>query len=138
MPRFSRRSQIANGMLIGSALFGLVWHLCGDFTSTSSSPRIEVGNSVYDLGEVPSGQSLTTSFVVRNVGAQRLVMLDVSNCCSQSDMTTTIIPAHSSERLQVVFTPPAAPGPIEYQRVFQTNDPQSPMVCLTLRARVRG
>ncbi len=138
MRQWTASSRIAGGMLVGFILLGVAWRVNEGFSSPPlPHPRIKLSQSLHDFGTVKGEKSLATIFVIRNLGAQRLVIRDVSDCCSPSQPPPLIIPAGSFGKLELVLRTPNEPRLVEDQHRFETNDPQSPTFILTLRARVR-
>ncbi len=102
------------------------------------APRLKASPEEIDLGDVPTGQWITVSILLTNVGDERLLFMEepyvevVTGCCEPAPtITELILDPGDSTRLNMQFTiPEDKAGPQDYRVHVITNDPKSPDLSL--------
>jgi hypothetical protein len=104
----------------------------------SSTPTIELPYRQRDLGAVPQGSVLRTSFPLTNTGTRRLILVEQSRgCCGQSagQRETTVRPGEATALSVQVDTSRWCGRMREVVR-YSTNDPDMPRFALSVTADV--
>jgi len=105
----------------------------------SSTPTIDLPYREQDLGTVPQGTVLQTSFPITNIGRRRLILVERSRaCCGESpgQPETVLRPGEATE-LRVQVDTSRWCGRVREVVRYSTNDPQMPRFALTVTADVR-
>jgi hypothetical protein len=103
-----------------------------------AGPRIRVEPTTFDFGKVRPRRTLRKEFRVRNLGDMPLAIGRVSKSCRCTGAIveeTTVEPGDSTP-LRVWLETRNASGPIEEQVLLNSNDPQTPLLKILLRATV--
>lgn len=105
-------------------------------TPIRSTPMVHVVNPIVDLGALGPRTTRSVEFQILNKGSKRLVINPLENACQcdGSPKPTTIIPPNAEAKLIVSIEPRFAVGLNEYSAHFTTNDPDHPLLKLTVRA----
>jgi hypothetical protein len=104
----------------------------------ANGPRIRVEPSSFDFGRVLPRRTLRKEFRLRNLGDQPLIIGRISKSCGCTKATveeTTVEPGDSTP-LWIWLETRNASGPIEESVVLSSNDSQTPLLKLLLRATV--
>jgi hypothetical protein len=101
-------------------------------------PRIRVEPESFDFGKVLPRRTLRKEFRLRNLGDEALVIERISRSCGCTAAAidvTTLRPGESTP-LRVTVETRAAPGTVEHQVLVRSNDPETPILEIGLRATV--
>lgn len=100
-------------------------------------PKVVVAEPVMDAGVVPKGEKVAHDFVIRNEGDAPLEITQVKPACGCTvvDFDKTIAPGQSGKVHSVVDTVTFTGAIAKGVTVF-TNDPDTPRLELTIRAKV--
>jgi hypothetical protein len=104
----------------------------------AKGPRIRVEPTTFDFGKVRPRRTLRKEFRLRNLGDQALVIGRISKSCGCTGAIveeTTVEPGDSTP-LRIWLETRNASGRIEERVVLPSNDPQTPLLELLLRATV--
>lgn len=103
-------------------------------------PSVVLSCNERDLGTVPQGSVLRTSFRITNAGPRRLVLLrEAEGCCGQSaDPREIIVPPSGSKLLDVEVNTAQWHGRMEHTVRYTTNDPKLPRLALRVTADVKS
>lgn len=119
-------------MLLGIALAG---------TAAWATPRLDVGQGVYDFGEVAEGMLVTHSFPLRNAGTAVLnfTRQPSTTCgCTSAPLTKMSLLPGESVALRVQFDSTGFGGQKVEKLVYvYSDDPQAQQRTLTIRGFVR-
>ena len=107
-------------------------------TADEKAPRLTLVEPVKEYGEVPKGDKLEWSFVVKNTGNADLQILAAKpGCgCTVADFDKVIKPGETGKVTAHVDTTNFN-GPIAKTVTLETNDPASPTSTLTIHAIVK-
>jgi hypothetical protein len=102
------------------------------------APRLTIVEPVKEYGEVPKGDKLDWSFVLKNTGTSDLQILAAKpGCgCTVADFDKVIKPGETGKVTAHVDTT-AFNGPIAKTVTLETNDPSAPTSMLTIHAVVK-
>lgn len=100
-------------------------------------PRLEIGGTELDLGDIPRGRSATGRFVLHNSGDAVLELLGAEpGCgCTVVEYDKKIAPGQSGSLVATLDTT-TLEGPVGKGIVLYTNDPRQPKLLLVVQARV--
>lgn len=109
------------------------------FIAWAAGPAISFGSEVKDLGQVSGGQKLTVRFPFSNAGDGDLVVQDVrADCgCTEVSEGNGEVPPHGRSEIVAVLDTTGAPGKKQRHILVRSNDPQRPIVTLTLVVEVK-
>lgn len=116
------------------ALMTIPWH-----TSWSAGPRISFDKEILDYGKVFYGDTVKEEFTVTNTGDETLIIekLHASCGCTKAIKGSTDVPPKGSSKIFTAFdTNGLRTGRKEKSIFVHSNDPQRPVVKLTLLADV--
>lgn len=97
-------------------------------------PRLQLGETTFDFGEVKEGSTVSHDFIVENIGNADLKIEQVGPTCGclKSDFDESIPPGGKGRiTLTVDFT--GHQGPLERTVVVVTNDFDSPDATLSVK-----
>jgi hypothetical protein len=120
-------------------LFGLLLILLPRETdATGSQPAIHFDQDIYTFQPVLEGDAVEVAFAFRNMGAQPLVIHDVSTSCG---CTTAEYPSASlkpGERgaVRTTFRSRGYSGDVDLSLLVKSNDAKEPMKALHIRGKV--
>jgi hypothetical protein len=100
-------------------------------------PRAELAPAQIDLGSVQVGQPIRRTFMLRNSGDARLLVVEIKPSCQCTilGLATRALSPGVSVPLEVEFKANDA-GAKRQHVLVKTNDPVNPILALTLRANV--
>jgi hypothetical protein len=101
-------------------------------------PRIRVEPESFDFGRVLPEKTVRKEFRLRNLGEAALAIERISRSCGCTDVDAGVSdlgPGESTSLLVTVETR-ATPGKVEYQVLVRSNDPETPVLEIPLRATV--
>lgn len=103
-----------------------------------TAPKLSLVDPIKDFGTVAKGETITWDFTIRNSGTSDLQILSVQPACgcTVAEYDKVIKPGQTGKVHAVVDTT-AFSGPIAKTIAVQTNDPNTPMAQLTMRANVK-
>jgi Protein of unknown function (DUF1573) len=101
-------------------------------------PRIRVEPETFDFGNALPQKTLRKEFTVRNFGDAPLVIEGVSTTCGCTAALPEVrrIEPGGSTPLRVTFETRRYSGKVERRVLVRSNDPESPLVEVTVRATV--
>lgn len=104
-----------------------------------AQPKIHVDRKLHDFGTVYPEQTLNRDFKITNVGDQPLeIAIERTTCgCTAAILSATRFLPGSSGIVSVTTTTRSAPGKREESAILTTNDPENPMVPLTVFMNVK-
>jgi len=107
-------------------------------TSKVALPRIELTETKFDFGSLPSGSVRSATFHVRNAGQQRLILSDSrASCeCVTSTDQQIIVPPGKEGQVTVQMETSKIEGSMELNVQYRTNDPLCPLVTFSLLADI--
>lgn len=107
-------------------------------SDAAAGPKLSLVDPIKDFGTVAKGETVSWDFSVRNTGSADLEILSVQPACgcTIADFDKVIKPGQTGKIHAVVDTT-AFSGPIAKTIAVQTNDPNTPMAQLTMRATVK-
>jgi hypothetical protein len=103
----------------------------------AGKPKAVVAEPIKDVGTVATGEKITHDFVIRNDGDAVLEITNVQPACgcTVAQFDKTIAPGQTGKVHAVVDTT-TFNGPISKGVSVFTNDPDTPQIELTIRAKV--
>jgi len=103
----------------------------------AGKPKAVVAEPIKDVGTVATGEKITNDFVIRNDGDAVLEITNVQPACgcTVAQFDKTIAPGQTGKVHAVVDTT-TFNGPISKGVSVFTNDPDTPQIELTIRAKV--
>ncbi|HEY6843569.1 MAG TPA: DUF1573 domain-containing protein [Thermoanaerobaculia bacterium] len=107
-------------------------------TAEEKAPRLTIVEPIHDYGEVPKGDKLDWTFLIKNTGnADLQVIAARPGCgCTVADFDKVVKPGETGKVTAHVDTTNFA-GPIAKTVTLETNDPTSPSSTLTIHAIVK-
>lgn len=101
--------------------------------------RIEITETLRDLGTVTKTSILETEFTVKNIGNKRLLLSEQSRSCDclSARKPQIVVPVGGQTRLKLVLDPSLLHGALRKQFTYQTNDPDCPALTLTVVAVIK-
>ena len=107
-------------------------------TAEEKAPRLTIVEPVHEYGEVPKGDKLDWSFLIKNTGNADLQIIAARpGCgCTVADFDKVVKPGETGKVTAHVDTTNFA-GPIAKTVTLETNDPTSPSSTLTIHAIVK-
>ncbi len=105
-----------------------------DSVSAASTPKIVSDTIDHDFGEMEAGSEQTHTFTITNEGDADLVIQDVKTSCGCTVATPddkTIEPGESTE-LPATLKVPQRSGPTRKTITISSNDPERPMLKLSV------
>ena len=101
-----------------------------------AGPKAVVAEPIKDMGVVPKGDKISYDFVIRNEGQAPLEIADVrASCgCTVAKFDRTIAPGQTG-KVNVEVDTATFSGPISKGVTVLTNDPSTPEIELTIRAK---
>jgi hypothetical protein len=101
-------------------------------------PRIRVEPRSFDFGRVLPRRTLRKEFRLRNLGDETLVVGRISRSCrcTGAIVEDEALAPGEATALRIWLETPGATGPLEQRVVVRSNDPQTPLLELVLRATV--
>jgi Protein of unknown function (DUF1573) len=131
---YMRRIGLACAVLmIGSGGVLAVW----GWRMTPSGPAcVVVDKDGYNWGRVKPGSKVETTFLIRNSGAERLILREpgVTCGCTKPTLPVRELAPGESTAMLVSFQVPVDHGPVSHVITIPTSDPQRPTVELILSA----
>jgi hypothetical protein len=102
------------------------------------APRIRVEPASFDFGNALPGKTLRKEFAVRNFGDAALVIESVSTTCGCTAALADErrVEPGASTSLRVTFETRRYSGKVERRVLVRSNDPETPLVEVRLRATV--
>ena len=106
----------------------------------AEEPRIEFEETLYDFGRASWGQQVLHIFRFRNAGEKPLTISDVrSSCgCTSALLSEKNIPPGAEGEIEVVFNVGRRRGRTAEKVLVRSNDPDQPVVTLTVTGIVEG
>ncbi len=123
----------------------------------ASRPKVEIKETLKDMGKMKVSEAKTASFTVKNIGQEPLQLLDISSSCgctvgkviyqgyesdefgmhSAGDFDREIAPG-TEARVDVIYRPYVMPvyGEVGREVYVSTNDPENPKLVLQVKAYV--
>jgi hypothetical protein len=104
------------------------------------APAIVADDPVFDFQTLPTGDSLTHAFQIRNAGWRDLEISKViSTCgCTVPEVAEKVIRPGQSVPVEVKLSLKGFRGPVEKAVVVASNDPSRPNLVLTIRGVARS
>lgn len=101
-------------------------------------PKAVVDGKEYDFGVMEAGEVRSHKFVVRNEGEGPLVLKQgETTCkCTISKMEGENLPPGESTEIELEWRPQGVQDLFEQRAEIHTNDPETPVITLTVRGRV--
>lgn len=105
--------------------------------TAQGKPKAVVVEAIKDVGQVPKGEKIVHDFLIRNDGDAVLEILNIQPACgcTVAEFDKTIAPGKTGKVHAVVDTSTFG-GPIAKGLSVYTNDPATPQLELTIRAKV--
>ncbi len=118
------------------SLAALLWIVA---TAAEAQPRAVLGESVFDVGTVPRGETVEQTFRIRNEGDQTLEITDVRPACGCTvvDYDAKIAPGEVGAVAASLSTK-GLRGPIAKTIQVYTSDQRNPRLELVIKADVRA
>jgi hypothetical protein len=106
-------------------------------SAAQGKPKAVAVEAVKDVGTVPKGEKIVHDFLIRNDGDAPLEILSIQPACgcTVAEFDKTIAPGKTGKVHAVVDTSTFG-GPIAKALSVFTNDPATPQIELTVRAKV--
>jgi hypothetical protein len=104
----------------------------------TAGPRIRVEPTTFDFGRVLPRRMLRKEFRLRNLGDETLVIERISRSCRCTEAVAEeheLLPGGSTP-LRVELDTRDSSGSIEEQVLLSSNDPETPLLKILLRATV--
>ncbi len=103
-------------------------------TLVLTQPKLAIGSTTVDLGDMYSGQIKTGQIFLRNIGSQPLKILHVQPSCGCTTVREpkSELQPNDSDEVEVSFNSSLYRGPIEKYVNIETNDPLSQYVTVKL------
>jgi hypothetical protein len=107
-------------------------------TPTTSPPRAEFPEKVYNFGKMERGTKMSHAFQVRNIGHQALkVNVVKTTCkCTVGDLEKDVLQPNEESDIVLEWTARTGSGPFRHSATIGTNDPQFSQVELTVEGEV--
>lgn len=108
----------------------------------AGEPRLELENTMLELGEVVNGEIASFDVILQNRGSAPLQILDVSTSCgcTTASVTPASIAPGARGLLEVHFDSgahgPEANGPVRRTVIITSNDPAAPEIMFVFSAIV--
>lgn len=101
-------------------------------------PKVSVQQTEYDFGDINQNDIVDHSFVITNTGGDVLKISDVrASCgCTAAQPDKTELKPGESTKLKVTFNSKGRKGPQVKNVNFKTNDPNKPVVNLTIKCNI--
>lgn len=101
-------------------------------------PKVSVQQNEYDFGDIKQNDIVDHSFVITNTGGDVLKISDVrASCgCTAAQPDKTELKPGESTKLKVTFNSKGRKGPQVKSVNFKTNDPNKPLVTLTIKCNI--
>lgn len=129
---------------IALAVFGYLQATSTQLKDQKNFPHIEVDPQAYNFGQVNFGQIVKHTFVVKNKGSKVLKIKNVATscACTTAQISQTQIAPGKTAPLYVTYdtgamTPQKGKGNQKRAIYIKSNDPQSPLKTITLKAYVQ-
>ena len=92
-----------------------------------------------DLGKVSAGGTVEAAFAVRNAGTRRLILREsASGCeCLTAAQPEIMVPPRATRKLIVRLDASKASGPMKLESRYTTNDPNHPVLTVTILANIQ-
>ncbi len=99
-----------------------------------AQPKLAIGSTTVNLGDMYSGQIKTGQIFLRNIGSQPLKILHVQPSCGCTTVREpkSELQPNDSDEVEVSFNSSLYRGPIEKYVNIETNDPLSQYVTVKL------
>lgn len=134
-----KRDVVATGAVLLSGFFVIlvVVRAIGLLDQRGVEPQAEVTPHDINIGSVHVDEAVSRTLTLRNKGNSRLLLLDVkASCqCAVLDPGRRVVAPGESAHLVVVFKATSA-GTKRPQIAIRTNDPETPVLVVTLEANV--
>jgi hypothetical protein len=106
-------------------------------SKTAPKPKAVAVEPVADMGSVPKGEKVTHDFLIKNEGDADLTITNVQPACGCTVAEfDKVIKAGATGKVHAVVDTSSFSGPIAKGVSVFTNDPATPKIDLTLRAKV--
>lgn len=104
----------------------------------AAGPRIRVEPTTFDFGRVLPQRTLRKEFRLRNLGDETLVIERISRSCRCTEAVADVLSLDpgASTPLRVKLETRNASGRIEARVLLSSNDPETPLLEILLRATV--
>lgn len=104
-----------------------------------AAPRISADVPVYDFGEILEGLAVVHTFVLQNVGDERLTIdgIQVSCGCTTTSLAKSTLAPGESVDLEVTFDSAGFSGKMTKSIYVESNDPATPKLVLQLTGTVK-
>jgi Protein of unknown function (DUF1573) len=124
--------------LVIAPLLGLLcFHKCWDSLTTEVRPMLVIDDLEKDLGHVSVGERISVEFALSNAGDRRLILQNVESSCEcVSGEPSIVVASGKSKALKVKFRAQEATGQMQIETSYSTNDPERPLLTLTVLANV--
>ncbi|MFC1781791.1 DUF1573 domain-containing protein [Planctomycetota bacterium] len=133
---------VISGLIIifAMVMIFMFLHFTGNGQSWKKYPRLIIGATVYDTGDLELGQSFISSIWIGNGGTEKLV-IDTEKIKTSCSCLKYAVPKHEltkSDKSELKFKlSPSKIGPFEFSMYIPSNDPQGGQV-FKVKGQVRG
>jgi predicted double-glycine peptidase len=109
-------------------------------TDLGERPNVQVKEVLYDFGYAKHLQTITHNFELKNIGSLPLEILEVSSSCACTAvlLSEKIVPPHQTAKIESKFETKLNRGRQTATIKVRTNDPNTPVIHLTLTGVVAG
>ncbi len=112
-----------------------------ELPSDGRRPRVSLEEESFDFGDSPSGKTLKHSFIVKNTGDFPLELehdptRDSSCSCTVGKVSDDKIPPGGQAPIEMEVRTETKSGPLRETATVHTNDPQRPLIRITLTGNI--
>jgi len=117
---------------------GYILELSNPKNPKNPQPDIHPDHLVYDFGTAPQYTTVRHAFVIKNIGAKPLLVTKIKpSCnCTSATISSKSIPPDGEARLEVLFYTSNYVGQQFVTVRLYTNDPDEPVILLTVKGIV--
>ena len=134
-----------NGKKSDNYMIGITATVEEDFSNLTpeekrKAPIVYLDELNHDFGNIKAGEKVTHTFIMKNKGANDLIIRDINNYCTCTVVSpsTTVIKSSNSAKLKVVFDSSERRGRQSKSISVITNDPTNSTVILRVSAYIQG
>lgn len=101
-------------------------------------PQVVLATDQWDCGAVSAGTTVQATFSVRNAGSHRLILVGEQRSCEcvAGRQPNVVVEPGQTAQLVVTLDTAGLLGPVRREIEYRTNDPERPLVRLTVLANV--
>jgi hypothetical protein len=123
-------------ILAGGVLLFIAGRAASFSLSTMQAPRAELTPTHIDLGQVQLESPADASLLLRNVGNERLLIIEIkTSChCTVAELPTRVIEPGGSLKLKVTLKATRV-GARQQQVILRTNDPAHEIISVNVTAQ---